>query len=230
MRLTLSKAFDHIWHFDFGGDARSNDKGGNVFGIMVGVGVTILVKNKSSQERFIRYHRVPDTLNQAEKLDYIADSVDIDGIAWQELKPNKRNDWLTEGLEEEFETFVPLGTKAARASFSANSQTIFKTYSTGVSTNRDAWVYHFSERTLKSDIRTFIDFYNAERQRWKLEAKKGAKIDDFLSYEEAQIKWSRNLKRDLAMGKVAKFDKLNIRDALYRPFCKKASLLRRYSC
>ncbi len=221
MRLTLSKAFNQIWHFDLGGDARSNDGGGNVFGIMVGVGITILVKNQASQERFIRYHRVPDDFNQSEKLEYIANTVDVDGVQWQELEPNKKNAWLTEGLEADFETFVPIGTKAARASFSPDSKTIFKTYSLGASTNRDEWVYNFDKSRLSSEVRHFTEFYNSEVERWAAHKKKKDNFDDFVKYDEKSIKWSSTLKNAAKGGKLAIYSEEHFRVALYRPFSKR---------
>ncbi len=124
MSKCLGEEFNHIWHLDLHGNVRKNPKLSgtthNVFGIQVGVGITILVKNSASTERFIRYHRVPEDWRKTEKLAWLAETVDVDGVEWQDLTPNAKNAWLTEGLEEDFETFVPLGSKAAKASFSAN--------------------------------------------------------------------------------------------------------------
>ena len=73
MRLTLSKAFHQIWHLDLHGNVRKNPKlsgtAHNVFGIQVGVGITILVRNSQSSERFIKYHRVPEFWRNTEKLE-----------------------------------------------------------------------------------------------------------------------------------------------------------------
>ena len=194
----------------------------NVFGIQVGVGITILVRNAAARaagQRFIKYHRVPEFWRKGEKLDWLAETVSVEGIEWQTLAPNRKNAWLTEGLEADFDEFVPLGTKAAKASFSADSKTIFKTYSLGVSTNRDGIAYDFNQQKLENEIRAFAEEYNGEVTRWQSQPKKDkTSIDDFVSY--TTMKWSRNLKRDLRMGKEIDFDPKHIRPSLYRPFCK----------
>ncbi|MBW3634903.1 MAG: N-6 DNA methylase, partial [Armatimonadetes bacterium] len=127
MRATLGARFNHIWHLDLHGNVRKNPKLSgtthNVFGIQVGVGVTILVRNSKSSERFIKYHRVPEFARNTEKLDWLAEVKDVSGVEWQTLAPNAKNAWLTEGLEVDFDEFVPMGSKEAKAGFSADSKT-----------------------------------------------------------------------------------------------------------
>ena len=38
-------------------------------------------------------------------------------------------------------------------------------YASGLSTNRDAWVYNFSETKVKENANRMIEFYNSERKR-----------------------------------------------------------------
>lgn len=193
----------------------------NVFGIQVGVGITILVRNSASKDRFIRYHRVPEFARRSEKLDWLAEVKDVSGVEWQTLAPNAKNAWLTEGLEADFDAFVPLGSKEAKASFSADSKTIFKNYSIGVSTNRDSWVYDFDKDSLESKVLRFIDSYNAEVERWKKRPDKNQSIDDFVDNDDKLYKWSLGLKNDLKRGAEARFDSTKIRTVMQRPFCKK---------
>ena len=47
-----------------------------------------------------------------------------------------------------------------------------------------------------------------------------ANIDDFVAYEDAKIKWSRNLKRELKRGRIAEYAESKVRNSLYRPFTK----------
>lgn len=145
----------------------------------------------------------------------------MSGVDWQDLTPNAKNAWLTAGLEEDFETFVPLGSKAAKASFSANNKTIFKTYSMGVSTNRDEWVYDFDRETLESDVKRFIASYNGEVERWIERKDKQQRVDEFVNYNDAEFKWSLGLKNNLKRGAKATFTDQKIRTGLYRPFCKR---------
>jgi len=223
MRKELAGEFNHIWHLDFHGDVRRNPKlsgtAHNVFGIQVGVGITILVRNRASSERFIRYFRVPEWARRSEKLDWLDETKDVEGIEWQTLAPNAKNAWITEGLVEDFDSFAPMGTKEAKASFSADAKAIFKTYSLGVNTARDDWAYNFDEEVLKQNITRFTTFYNHEVDRWATRTDKEMKSEDFIQYDEKQIKWSRDLRVDLERGNKAQLgDKVRV--SLYRPFCK----------
>ena len=212
-----------MWHLDLHGNVRQNPKLSgtthNVFGIQVGVGITILVRNSQSAERFIKYHRVPEFARRLEKLDLLQNAGDVSGIEWQTLVPNAKNAWLTEGLEGDFETFLPLGSKAAKASFSPDIQTVFRTYSLGVSTNRDEWIYNFDRSMLAISMKRFIDFYNSESERWQQHPNKKDNFDNFVSYS-GSVKWSSTLKSSAKAGRKARFDESKIRRALYRPFCK----------
>ncbi len=219
MRYHLGKEFNHIWHLDLGGDARS-EKGGNIFDIMIGVGITILAKNSSSDSNFIRYHRVSPSWNKLVKLEWIKEAIDCTGVEWQELTPNPRNAWLTEGLQEDFETFLPLGSKSTKTSFSPDIKTVFRSYSLGLNTNRDAWMYDFSAEQLGQDMNRFIEFYNSEIERWKTHPKKTDNFDDFVSSDLTKIKWSSTLKERAKSGRRATYNEKWIRSALYRPFCK----------
>jgi len=94
---------------------------------------------------------------------------------------------------------------------------IFRTYSLGVSTNRDAVVYDFDAKRLAARVEQFAEDYNAELNRWQ---KKGRPkdIDNFVSGEK--VKWSRDLKLKLEREIEIRFSTKPIRNALYRPFTK----------
>ena len=105
--------------------------------------------------------------------------------------------------------------------------TLFRAYSLGVSTNRDAVVYDFDTQRLEKRVQQFAEDYNNELDRWRKKAKppKDPKelviyIDNFVSYEH--IKWSRNLKRWLKQKAEIKVDESAVCESLYRPFTKMA--------
>ena len=77
-------------------------------------------------------------------------------------RPDRRYTWLTEGLHAEFETFIPMGTKEAKAARGEAVDVIFKTYSNGVKTNRDAWAYNFTRNVLAENMSGMIDTYNEQ--------------------------------------------------------------------
>lgn len=75
---------------------------------------------------------------------FLDENQHIGNIEWQELAPDKRHTWLTADLHTDFDTFIPMGSKEAKTSKVDTEGTLFKTYSLGIATNRDAWVYNFN--------------------------------------------------------------------------------------
>lgn len=222
MRKELAKDFDEIYVLDLGGNVRKNPKLSgtthNVFGIQVGVSINLFVRRGISDYNkkrncTIHYHAVGQDWRKEEKYDFLNQKGSISGVKWKKLKPDDRGNWITNDTDEEFDEFIPIGSKDAKAG--ASVPTIFRTYSLGVSTNRDAVVYDFNAKTLAKRVEQFAEDYNAELNRWQ---KKGrpADIDNFVNYEK--IKWSRNLKRWFSQEVEMAPDKSLIRKCLYRPF------------
>ncbi|HEY4033579.1 MAG TPA: type ISP restriction/modification enzyme [Ktedonobacteraceae bacterium] len=222
MRKCLLQDFTQIYHLDLHGNVRKNPKLSgtihNVFGIQVGVGITIAVHASNHSNRTLYYYRVPEDWRKTEKLNFIREKENISGIAWREMKPDERHTWITDGMYSEFTTFLPMGSKEAKSAKNVELGTLFKSYSLGVSTNRDNVVYDFNIQILAARIQQFIEDYGAEIFRW-VRAGKPKDVDDFVSYEK--IKWSRNLKRDLQHERYIQFDKNAIRESLYRPYTRK---------
>ncbi|BCL82183.1 TIR domain-containing protein [Ktedonobacteria bacterium brp13] len=229
MRMHLQKDFTTIYHIDLHGNVRKNPKISgtthNVFGIQVGVGVTIAVRNAKQLKKVIYYNRVPDFWRKAEKLAFLKEKGNISAIEWLELQPNERHIWMTEGLRPEFSTYFPMGSKEARLVKSgtiaeSNVKTIFKTYSLGPRTNRDDWVRDFNREALTRKVFRLVDTYNGEVDRWHRRGSNNTGVDDFVIYDDKRIKWSRDLKLDLQRGSYSQYNEEKIRRSLYRPFCK----------
>ena len=127
---------------------------------------------------------------------------------------------MTEGLHDEFETFISIGNKEAKSSRETNPETIFKTYSNGVKTNRDAWAYDFDRSTVIENIKRTIEVYNEHVFKWNNRPTRGANVDDFVSYDDNQISWSGDLKDNLKRGRLAEFSEDKVRRSIYRPFTK----------
>ena len=81
--------------------------------------------------------------------------------------PDSRHTWLTEGLHAEFDTFLPMGSKEAKVANGVVADVIFKNYSLGVSTNRDAWVCNFNHNTLTDNMNKMIETYNDQVFKWE---------------------------------------------------------------
>jgi len=229
-RKRLAQEFTYIYHVDLGGNARKKG-GGNVFNIMVSVGITILVRNRKGENTpdapaTIRYHKIDDFLRGKEKLNYLASIRHFNEIEWQKIIPDKTYNWLTKHLLDDFKSpsFFPMGNKDAKAARSielggAEIHTIFKSYSPGVQTNRDSWMYDFDRDRLAAKANSMINTYNIEVTRW-LKSGSPKDIDSFVLSDETKIKWSSRLKECLMRGMETYFRPESIRNAMYRPFVK----------
>jgi predicted helicase len=228
MRKELLKDFTSIYTIDLGGNVRLNPKLSgtthNVFGIQIGVAITLLIRTRKDEPQMqpakVYYARLDEWWRKEQKYTYLDESGNYTNVVWQELTPNARGTWLTEGITDEFDAFLPVGSRDARVSAAGAAQTIFRTYSTGINSSRDAWIYAFDKQQLANRIEQFTEFYNAQLLRWERRKDKTISIDDFVQYDDTKIKWSRNLKRDFQRGRVAEFSEQAIRSAFHRPFTK----------
>ena len=223
MRKHLLQDFNLIYHLNLGGNLRKGGAG-NVFDIRVGVGITVAIRKQAYQGNRLYYSMVDGDLSKEAKLDWLREQAEAEEhkileLLKEELKPNQKHDWFISSTEDEFETYLPIGSPAAKSvEPSETPKVIFKTYNLGVSTNRDSYVYDFCEDSLKARMESFVENYNAEVDRYRRSNYEGS-LDDFVNYDK--IKWSRNLKRHLKRGNYAEYQTYKIRTSLYRPFTKK---------
>ncbi len=198
MRKHLSQDFERIDHIDLHGNVRRNPKLSgtthNVFGIQVGVGITLAVRKKGTPPR-LRYHRVPEMWRKGEKLKFLEGNE----IPWQTLTPNAANTWITAEHAGEWGALQPI-------------EELFGLHSNGVKTNRDAVVYDWNREKLAARMKQFVLAYNAEVHRHKSDPE--ADWPDL-------INWSRDLKQDALREHYAEFDEAKLRPGLYRPFTKR---------
>ncbi len=224
MRKHLAEDCDAIYILDLGGNARKGLKvsDANVFGIRVGVSINLFVKKKEnpSESPRIFYYRTDDLWNKKQKFDFLNENKHTGGIAWESIQPDARYTWLIKGLHSGFDTFIPMGTKEAKATKGEAADVLFKTYSNGVKTNRDAWVYNFNHNTLAENMSKMISNYNTEVAQWGQRPDREANLDDFVVSDETKIKWSSTLKRKLQSGQTTAFTEAKIRQSIYRPFAK----------
>ena len=222
MRKHISEEFDTLYILDLGGNVRKGQPGdANVFGIQVGVSINLLVKSKRDSGMSparIFYNEDTADLSQARTFAFLDQSQHVGNLKWQELIPDKRHTWLTADLHNDFDTFVPMGSKIAKAIKGHAEGTLFKTYSLGIATNRDAWVYNSNQNTLTKNMQSMIDFYNSEVSKWERRVDRTQSVDAFISNDSTKIKWTDRLKAELTKGRLVEFDSEKIRNSLYRPF------------
>ncbi len=222
LRALLPRDFDAVYHFDLRGNVRKNPTlsgtAYNVFGIQVGVGITIAVRGVNRKGVF--YARLPLELTREGKLERIAEYQTLDRIEWTNVPLGANGMWHVDEAESDFDALIPMATKAARGSSDLNPQgVLFKAYALGVSTNRDAIVYDFHATKLLERVESFARAYNGEVDRYRREEPDRSELDDWVDY--TQIKWSRNLKRELRNGVYIEYDASYVESALYRPFVRR---------
>jgi predicted helicase len=228
MRKNLLQEFTQIYHLDLHGNVRKNPKLSgtthNVFGIQVGVGITIAVRANRHSEHELFYYRVPEYWRRLEKTGFLSDKADIFNIEWHKLQPDARNTWITDTLRPEFASFLPIGSREVKASSivevgTFQAKTLFKLYSRGAETTRDNWTYDFNREKLITKVKSMVETYNSELSRW-VRAGSPKNVDDFVLDDERKIKWSSHLKECLVRRIETKFEESSVHHALYRPFCK----------
>lgn len=223
-RKAIEKEFTSIYVFNLRGNARTSGElrqkeAGNVFGSgsRTPIAVTLLVKNPkvAIEKAIIHYHDIGDYLSREEKLKIVKGSKTFANPKLEliTLQPNEHGDWISV-RNDAFSTFIPLDDK---------TQSFFKAglYCRGLETSRDTWTYNFNNKELQKSVKTTIDFFNQETQRIKdLGKSKAENLKDLIAYDDTKISWSRAFVTDLSNAKIKTFDKANIVNAIYRPYCK----------
>lgn len=206
-RKCVQEDFTYAYIIDTKSDVRANPKisgtKNNVFGIQAGVAVMFLIKQpKAAAEKCqIRYVSMPDEWTRKEKLTWF-DEHPMKEIGFDFITPDKNGNWLDLTINQN-DKFIPVIDKQVKTGQSMKA--LFKTYSTGVSTNRDEWIIDFNPATLSEKMLFFTNYYDEQLTKHNA------------SYE-AVIKWSRNLKSRFDRGKREVFDRNRIDKFCYRPF------------
>lgn len=224
-RKCLEKEFSAIYIFNLRGGVRGKSgdlakrEGQNVFNIMTGVAMTILVKNpKVKRDKAeIRYHDIGDYRTREEKFDIIKENKSVlsPNFKAEIITPNEYGDWLSQ-RNDAFNHFIALGDKENKN----NKNSFFAPfYSNGLKTQRDTWCYNFSAEKLAENMKNTIVFYQSEIERLNT-SNANIFIDDFIRYDSQKISWTRALKWDLGKRKQHFFDKSHIVTGAYRPFNK----------
>lgn len=226
-RSCLETEFSSIYVFNLRGNARTSGEQrrkekGNVFGegTRTPITITILVKNPNNKndKAEIYYHDIGDYLSKEEKLKIIEKFSSISNPKFKMTKiyPNEHNDWLNQ-RNELFSTFIPL---SPEKKFDDKAKSFFSLYCLGIQTSRDAWVYNYSEKLVKENMKKTIDFYNSQVDAYNSLTDKNIKIEDVISTNPTKISWSSSLIPKVAKNVKADFQDDKIIDSLYRPYCK----------
>lgn len=228
-RKNLEKEFNRIYVFNLRGNQRtsgelSRREGGKIFGSgsRAPISITLLVKNpqKDNKKAIIYYHDIGDYHSREEKLSIIKKigTMDNSEINWEIIQPNKEGDWIYQ-RNILFDTFIPI---EPQNKFDLKSNSFFITYSLGLGSSRDAWVYNSSSSSVAKNMEATIQSYNEQVNIFQDYLKNDSKLD-FSKIQDnnpKKISWSSSLVSYASRGKKANFEKNNIIISQYRPFCK----------
>jgi predicted helicase len=222
LRKCLADEYSSIYVFHLRGNQRtqgelSRKEGGKIFGggSRAPIAITLFVKNPSGKDQGkIYFHDIGDYLSEQEKLERIATLISTKGIcendSWQLISPDEHGDWINQ-RDNNFEKFIKIGDKK-------DLNSLFSSYSMGVKSNRDYWVYNFGEQSLKTNIGNTIDFYNSEVDRLRGLTKESIKDD--LNRDKGKIKFTSDLENQLVKGLKHFEINTDYTESLYRPFTK----------
>lgn len=228
MRKCIADEFASVYCFNLRGNQRtsgevSKKEGGKIFGSgsRAQIAVTLFVKNpdKKNGKCEIRYHDIGDYLTQQQKLEKIKTSSSVTELDWQNIEPNEQHDWVNQ-RHPEFEKWFPIGDKGNKG-WGNPAPSVFSLYSLGVITARDAWAYNCAKAKLGGNMKSMIEFYNSELDRYREQQGVAApNLEQFLNTDPKMISWDGTLKGDLKKLKVGEYSEGKIRLVSYRPFQK----------
>ena len=216
IRACFAEEFTDIWCYDLRGNQRtqgeiSRKEGGKIFGSdsRAPVAIIILVKTTKNKKCVIKYHDIGDYITREEKLKIIKNTKSIQNIKnWNTIRPDNHHDWVNH-RDDNFTRYFPIGSKNVKLGKDVDA--VFKTYSLGIKTARDSWLYNTSKIELGKNMTTYINYSNNQNLN---DPKLISKIDP------KHAKWSGELSGQLMKFGKQKFDSNQIRIGLYRPFFK----------
>lgn len=215
VRLSLQEEFSQIFIYDLKGNQRtsgerSRREGGKIFGSgsRTGVAITVLVKDPThSGTAEIFYAEAEDYATRQEKLDQITAYGSIGGISgadvFRSITPNDHGDWIST-RDERFASFQEIGNKALKGKESTPS--VFRQFSRGLETCRDAWCYNFSDSSTLSNIEKMVKNFNQNLDQ------------EQINLDSTQISWTRSLKKRHSRKIPLRSTASAIRSGVYRPF------------
>ena len=221
-RKSLLEEFSSVYVLNLRGDQRtkgeeSRKEGGKIFGSgsRTPIAITLLVKNSArTSDSEVKYFDIGDYLTREIKLSTLETARDVSGIEWSRINPTEHGDWINK-RSEVYEQFIPLGDKTRKGQ---ESESIFRDFSQGLQTKKDAWCYNFSRNRAVENIelllKNFAELSKEHRSgKLTLEAAK--------SLSKSVISWDQNLFKKFEQGKLIEFIESDLVEVLYRPYTKR---------
>ena len=227
VRACLAEEFNSIYVLNLRGNQRtqgerSRQEGGKIFGqgSRAPVAITILVRNPNASHEGCRilYRDIGDYLKREEKLAILRVAGSIAGFTdWREIMPDRHNDWIVQ-RNEAFTKLYPMGTKDAKTG--AADEVVFRLYSRGFVTGRDAYVYNFSLNACAKNAQNMVDDYLGALRELEAGKTTDQTIDKIVRRHSSSLKWDDKLKSQVQRRSTTAFSTDYIREVVYRPFVK----------
>ena len=206
-RKNIFNEFNYVYVLNLRGaiKGKSGDiarkEGGNIFDILTGVAITVLVKDGSDNHK-IYYHDVGNYLTKSNKLKIISNLGSIENAEWETILPDENNDWINQ-RDPNYQKYV---------SIVGEDKSPFLSNGPGISTARDSWVSGFSKENTIKNTEYMVDNYN--------EAVKN-KRSNKPEIDNTKIKWTVNLNKKYSNRQKINVNRDNVTLQMYRPFTKK---------
>ena len=225
LRACLAEEFSSVWVVNLRGNARTSGEefraeGGKVFGqgSRASVAITILVRNPAADHEGcrIRYRDIGDYLSREQKLEILREARSIKDIGgWRDIQPDRHNDWLDQ-RDPAFRRLLAVGTREVKAG--KRNDAVFRLFSNGYKTSRDAWTYSFSrEACARHGLGMVQDYMSAVELR---DREPGLTVADAASQHSTRLRWDHNLEVNLKRGLQIDYTEGRVRRVAYRPFVK----------
>ena len=216
-RKVVAEEFNALYVFDMKGASRGGTneqtmrQGENVFGVRVGIAIWFFVKQKKKIGSDIFYCEIPDYMSAADKLAFLMQTKTLDMDNFFHIIPDENNNWINQ-TDNNFHELMLLADKRTKIVNHGDSSSVFKLFSLGAVSNRDDWVYDMDKNNLIKKVKFLINHYENARAIWG--GQNGINPVEL----GTDIKWTRDLKKQLAENIKNKYSPSHIRDVLYRPF------------
>lgn len=212
-RNSLKNEFNYIYVLNLRGAIRGRQgdeakrEGQNIFNILTGVAITILVKDQSNNHQIL-YYDIGNYLTKKQKLDFLTNHRSIGNMndLFRKIIPNQMDDWINK-RDNNYQKFISLNEK--------NKESIFKLSSVGFTSARDFWVTSFGKEKVIANVKRMISNYNRIVESESKNMGKPKERDSKL------IKWDSTLERDFKQKRKIVFDESKVICFSYRPFTKK---------
>jgi predicted helicase/uncharacterized protein (DUF433 family) len=228
LRKCFQEEFSSIYIFNLRGAIKGKTgeaakrEGKNVFDIMTGVAITILVKKTGDESRSnnIHYNDIGEYLDRKSKLSILKNKRSILNASLDKsnINPNEHGDWLNHRTDA-YSELIPT---APDKKFNLKAQSFFVVNSLGVNSNRDAWVYNYSKHEVLNNMMKHTEFYNSQVNEFRTirTEKPSLSVNDFKDNTSTKISWSSSLVDNLGRMLNTKFEPERITISIYRPFVK----------